>query len=147
MVSIFFFGTVTAKWCHCVGLNLEGPHCTGPNCLTSAIYHSKKNPAWNGKQASEHVRKLPITDSITFPSRSKTFALGYNPHHWGESFRRRASIQPLNGQDATRSRVADDPHIPLSGWGRSYRDSHAGYRPQGDGVHPLAEAANMGSGI
>jgi hypothetical protein len=27
--SVFFFGTVTAKWCHCVGLNLEGPHCTG----------------------------------------------------------------------------------------------------------------------
>jgi hypothetical protein len=36
--SSAFFGTVTAKWCHCVGLNLEGPHCTGPNRLTSAIY-------------------------------------------------------------------------------------------------------------
>jgi hypothetical protein len=38
----FLFGTVTAKWCHCVGLNLEGPHCTGPNRLTRAIYRSKK---------------------------------------------------------------------------------------------------------
>jgi hypothetical protein len=38
----FFFGTVTAKWCHCVGLNLEGPACAGPNRLTRAIYHSKQ---------------------------------------------------------------------------------------------------------
>jgi hypothetical protein len=38
----FCFGTVTAKWCHCVGLNLEGPACTGPNRLTRAIYRSKQ---------------------------------------------------------------------------------------------------------
>jgi hypothetical protein len=46
MGAAFFFGTVIAKWCHCVGLNLEGPHCTGPNRLISAIYRSKKNPGW-----------------------------------------------------------------------------------------------------
>jgi hypothetical protein len=40
--AAFFLGTVTAKWCHCVGLNLEGPACTGPNPLTRAIYRSKQ---------------------------------------------------------------------------------------------------------
>jgi hypothetical protein len=38
----FFFGTVIARWCNCVGLNLEGPACTGPNCLTL------RAQAWSG---------------------------------------------------------------------------------------------------
>jgi hypothetical protein len=48
MTSVFF-GTVTAKWCHSVDLNLEGPHCTGPNRLTSAIYRSKKTLVMTGQ--------------------------------------------------------------------------------------------------
>jgi hypothetical protein len=40
--SAFFFETVIARWCNCVGLNLEGPACTGPNRLTSAIYRTKQ---------------------------------------------------------------------------------------------------------
>jgi hypothetical protein len=43
----FFFGTVIARWCNCVGLNLEGPACTGPNRLTSAIYRTKQK-RWCG---------------------------------------------------------------------------------------------------